>query len=61
MEIVTGEIVKYQFPEPKEGGLKEVIGRIERITDTHVFIVTDSRVMLRISYKNFDYITPLNK
>lgn len=56
-----GELVKYRFPEPKTGSEKTFTGRIELVTEDYIVLQSETNVKLRVSFKNFEYITPLNK
>lgn len=61
MEIKNGDKVRYKFPEPKAGGLKEFTGHIELITEDYIIMQSDLNIKLKVSFQNFEYITPLNK
>ena len=60
MDITSGDLIKYRFPEPGKRGLKEITGRIETVTEDYVLLLSDSNIRVKVSFKNFEYITPLN-
>lgn len=53
MEIQCGDKVEYYFPEPTEKGITSITGIVETIGDSFVFLKTESKVMMKISFKNF--------
>ena len=61
MDITSGDLIKYRFPEPGKQGLRVITGRIETITENYVLILSDANIRVKVSFKNFEYITPLNE
>lgn len=61
MEIKEGDIIKYIFPNPVNNEQKFFIGVVASINDNHIFIMNDKKVRLKVSYKNYNNLEPIEK
>lgn len=59
MDLNTGELVRYIFPESKAGGLMELTGEIMNVNEIGSVIVSGNNVKLKAS--RFNYIVSFNK
>lgn len=61
MEIKEGDIIKYIFPNPVNNDQKFFIGVVVTINDNHIFIMNDKKVRLKVSYKNYNNLEPIER
>ena len=59
MEFSIGESVKYRYPNPLNDNEHFFIGKIESISDEFVFIKNEKNIRLKVSFKNFDYVSAI--
>ncbi len=61
MELSVGIKVKYIFPLPEENTNQCFVGIIETIGESFLTIRDELHTILKISYKNYDYIVPIEQ
>jgi len=59
MSLKAGDRLVYTYPNPLNSKNKSFSGRVEVICETYVILKNDQNILLKISWKNFDYLTPL--
>ncbi len=64
MEFAVGNRIRYVFPQSSNTQAKVFVGIIEFVGDTFFMVRDTNKVILKISFKNFDkaeVIEPLDK
>jgi len=57
MSYSIGDYVQYKYPNPINNNEHVFIGKIESISDEYIFIKNEKNIRLKVSFKNFDYIS----
>ncbi|MEI7812547.1 MAG: hypothetical protein WCJ01_08990 [Ignavibacteria bacterium] len=56
MELHTGQLIRYHFPSPVSQDKEFITGSIIEISESFIKVKTESDTILKISFKNFEYI-----
>ena len=60
MQLKVGDYVMYSFPNAVNSSRTDFSGKIHSIYESYIIIRNEKNVQLKISFKNFDLIKPLN-
>lgn len=61
MELKEGDLVKYTFPLPVNNQKKEFYGTVIDFGENYIQIKDRSNIVIKVSYKNFDFIEKLDE
>jgi hypothetical protein len=56
MEIKIGDIIKYFFPSPVSRTKHSIVGHVDYIGDSFIFIKSRDNIRVKVSFKNFGKI-----
>ncbi len=56
MEIKLGDIIKYFFPSPLSSTKNSIVGRVDYIGDSFIFLKSSNNIRVKVSFKNFNKI-----
>jgi hypothetical protein len=56
MELRTGDKVKYTFPAPVNEERRSITGYVDHIGESFIYIKCMDNSLMRISFKNFDFL-----
>ena len=61
MNIKNGDLVRYNYPEPRNAADKEFVGTVEDITESYIIIKNKKNIRLKISSKNYEMLESTRK
>ncbi len=61
MDLSIGIKIKYIFPVPSSNTNQSFTGTIETIGESYLTVRDEKNTLLKISFKNYDYIVPIEQ